>query len=96
MANLIVRNYKLLLATRHLTRQGDTESIQRSDLELAKTMKLNLEAVAGDFHLNSESLVSVYKTLDGNFGRTQNTAHAFGYALFMKEEDLMFTPDKDW
>jgi hypothetical protein len=92
-----MKDYKLLLLTRHLARDGESENILPTELKLVEdSLKINVEDIAREFNVSQLALVSGYKTIDGHFGRTQNTAEAFGYEFFIPEKILSFSPKEGW
>ncbi len=103
MAYINTNNSQLLLVTRHLKRDGDTEHISADDLVLAKTLKQNVDDVAREWKRWPTAVVSGYKTINNHFGpglpyygRTHGTAMAFGYADVEVESDLSYSPDTNW
>jgi len=85
--------HKILLATRHLYRLGDSEKIIQTEISKNYTWKSNIDLIAKDFKIDPIALVSGYKTIGDNFGRTQNTAQIYGYTQFSLEKDLSFSPE---
>lgn len=92
-----MKDYKLLLLTRHLARDGDSENVLPSELELVNnSLKINVNDIAHEFKVSPVALVSGYKTVGDHLGRTQNTAQAFGYDSFALEKILSFSPNEGW